>query len=76
MLELTAGQSHTVSAGRLDLVGGHDDLARRQVVRVGDRVVEDADAPRDLADLTDLIGEVRRVSDNHLGLGHLWGMVR
>lgn len=50
-----------------DLVLGNDDLARVAVVRAGERVLEDADGPEHVADDLDLVGEVRRVAEDHLG---------
>ena len=50
----------------------NDDLDGFTVVRVGDGVVEDADASDQDAGRLDLLRrEVRRVSNDHAGLGHL-----
>ena len=57
----------------LELRGGDDDLERLGVVRVGDRVVEEADGPRDLARQRALVVllEVGRVAEDEGGLGDL-----
>ena len=54
-----------------DLRAGDDDLGRLLIIGVGDGVVEEADAPNDLTGGSDgILGEVRGITDDHLGLGH------
>ena len=54
-----------------DLRARDNDLGRLLIIGVGNRVVEETDAPNDLTGGSDrILGEVRGITDDHLGLGH------